>query len=649
MLHSHRMHVRILGSLEVEDGKAPVALGGQRQRALLAVLVLARGSVVSSDRLIDGLWEEEAPATARNVVQGHVSQLRKAFGGNGRLETRGHGYVLHLEQGELDVDQFEELFAEGRRLLTEDDPAAASGALLEALALWRGPALADFAYEPFASAEAARLEDRRLACLEERIEADLALGRQTDLVPELEKLVRDHPLRERFRGQLMLALYRAGRQAEALDAYQDARRVLVDELGIEPGPALQELERQILNQDPALAPPARVEPPGAPAPEPPRRRGWLLLVAGLVVLAGAVGAGIWQLTRPDAPQIDIVAGNAVAAIDPATNRLDRADPGRPVSDGGRGRRRLGLGAERGRADDHADRSGDEGAQRHSLRGRPRPSWRQVRARSGSGTGPSRARRRRAHLLGRRGASRRFDPGTGIAGEPVGLPAAAGVDIYGWRTPGQNRLAVGGGSAWVVNPDRTVSKIDAASSVVTATFDDMDPSALAYGDGALWLLDDSRVVRISPRTDRVTASIDVGSDGLSAIAVGGGAVWVTDPHAETLWRIDPGPQARVRGIRIGPGIGGVAYGEGAVWVVSPIEGTVARVDPASNRVVGTIATGNTPRGIAAGYGAVWVAVGGTSDERGSGGRASDRRRRRRAARVDMWAALLRRRRSRGRIS
>ena len=154
------MHVRILGSLEVEDGKAPVALGGQRQRALLAVLVLARGSVVSSDRLIDGLWEEEAPATARNVVQGHVSQLRKAFGGNGRLETRGHGYVLHLEQGELDVDQFEELFAKGRRLLTEDDPVAASGALLEALALWRGPALADFAYEPFASAEAARLEDR---------------------------------------------------------------------------------------------------------------------------------------------------------------------------------------------------------------------------------------------------------------------------------------------------------------------------------------------------------------------------------------------------------------------------------------------------------------------------------------------------------
>ena len=189
MLHSHRMHVRILGPLEVEDEKAPVALGGQRQRALLAVLVLARGSVVSSDRLIDGLWEEEAPATARNVVQGHVSQLRKAFGGNGRLETRGHGYVLHLEQGELDVDQFEELFADGRRLLTEDDPAAASGALLEALALWRGPALADFAYEPFASAEAARLEDRRLACLEERIEADLALGRQVDLVPELEGLV----------------------------------------------------------------------------------------------------------------------------------------------------------------------------------------------------------------------------------------------------------------------------------------------------------------------------------------------------------------------------------------------------------------------------------------------------------------------------
>ena len=451
MLHSHRMHVRILGPLEVEDEKAPVALGGQRQRALLAVLVLARGSVVSSDRLIDGLWEEEAPATARNVVQGHVSQLRKAFGGNGRLETRGHGYVLHLEQGELDVDQFEELFADGRRLLTEDDPAAASGALLEALALWRGPALADFAYEPFASAEAARLEDRRLACLEERIEADLALGRQVDLVPELEGLVRDHPLRERFRGQLMLALYRAGRQAEALDAYQDARRALVDELGIEPGPALQELERQILNQDPGLAPPARVEPPAAPAAESRRRRGWLLLVAGLVVLAGAVGAGIWQLTRPDAPQIDIVAGNAVAAIDPATNRLIAQIPvglsPTAVAVGEGSVWVLNADAQTiSRIDPETKRTETfaTGTTPTELAAGEGAVW------IGNGA-EQRASAESASAWSTWSVSR-VDPGTGIAGEPVELSAAPGVDIYAYRTPGQNRLAVGGGSAWVVNPD-----------------------------------------------------------------------------------------------------------------------------------------------------------------------------------------------------
>jgi DNA-binding SARP family transcriptional activator len=245
---------RILGPLEVWDDDRPLPLGGAKQRALLALLLLRANQVLSRDRLIDELWAERPPETATTALQVYVSQLRKALasgGGDGRqrLATRAGGYLLALAPDELDAARFERLLAEARESLTDGDPAQAAACLREALALWRGPALADFAYEPFAQAEIARLEELRLACLEERIEADLALGRQADLVGELEGLVVQQPLRERLRGQLMLALYRSGRQAEALEAYQEGRRALVDELGIEPSPALQRLEKAILVQD----------------------------------------------------------------------------------------------------------------------------------------------------------------------------------------------------------------------------------------------------------------------------------------------------------------------------------------------------------------------------------------------------------------
>jgi predicted ATPase/DNA-binding SARP family transcriptional activator len=242
---------RVLGSLEVVGQDGPLALGAPKQRALLAVLLLHRGEAVSSDRLIDEIWGEQAPASATKLVQGYVSNLRRVLG-NGRLVTRGHGYLLQAEPGQTDVGRFESLLAEGRRALAGGDPERAAAQLGEALGLWRGPPLADFAYEPFAQAEIARLEELRLAVLEERIEAELALGKHAQLVGELEGLVREHPMRERLRGQLMLALYRAGRQVEALDAYQHARVQLAEELGLEPGPALKELQMQILEQAPAL-------------------------------------------------------------------------------------------------------------------------------------------------------------------------------------------------------------------------------------------------------------------------------------------------------------------------------------------------------------------------------------------------------------
>jgi DNA-binding SARP family transcriptional activator len=256
---------RILGPLEAREGERVIALGGARQRAVLAILLTHANEVVSADRLIDELWGDSPPGTAANVLQGYVSHLRKALG-PGAIATRAPGYAIELEPGQLDLHRFEALVEEGGRALSAQEPEQAAELLHEALGLWRGSALADFAYEPFAQAEIARLEELRLAAQERRIEADLALGRHAELVGELEGLVARHPLRERLRAHLMVALYRAGRQAEALDVYQDARRALVDGLGIDPSPALQELERAILRQDPSLdAQGAR--PAATPAPE----------------------------------------------------------------------------------------------------------------------------------------------------------------------------------------------------------------------------------------------------------------------------------------------------------------------------------------------------------------------------------------------
>jgi len=253
---------RILGPLEVVEEGRRLTLGGPRQRALLAILLTRANEVVSSDRLIDELWGARPPRTDTNALQYHVSQLRKTFGRSEVIVTREPGYLIRVAPHGLDLLRFEQLVEEARRA-----PADQAARLLrDALSLWRGPALADLASEPFAQAEILRLEELRLAALELRIEADLALGRHGELVGELEVLVHEHPLRERPRARLMLALYRSGRQAEALDLYREGRRLLVDDLGIEPGLELQELEKAILRHDRGLSSPG----PAATAPAPRR-------------------------------------------------------------------------------------------------------------------------------------------------------------------------------------------------------------------------------------------------------------------------------------------------------------------------------------------------------------------------------------------
>ncbi len=310
------MDFRILGPLEVEDGGRTIPIAGDRQRVLLAILLIHANEPVSADELIDELWGEHPPVSPRKGLQVQVSRLRKALGeGSARLVTHPNGYQLHVESGELDLDRCEHLAHKGREALASGDQRRAAGHLREALAIWRGPALADLGFESFAQGEIARLEELRLAVLEDRIDADLACGRHAELVGELEALVAEHPLGERLRRQLVLALYRGGRQAEALEAYRAARQMLSEELGLEPTPALRELEQAILTHDADLAAPvaapsvSRV--PAPPTPTIGRDEDRHAVVAlfhekdhRLVTLTGPGGVGKTRLALDVARQLE---------------------------------------------------------------------------------------------------------------------------------------------------------------------------------------------------------------------------------------------------------------------------------------------------------------------------------------------------------
>lgn len=300
------MEFRILGHLDVDDGSDVVPLGGPRQRLVLAHLLLRKNRTISQEQLIDDVWGENPPPAARNSLHSYVSHLRSALG-PGRLEGGVGGYELHVAADELDADRFERLVQEaGRKAAT--DSAAAISVYEEALGLWRGPALDDLSGQPSLQPEIARLEELRLTATEERLAAELAVGRHRQLVPELQRLVARHPFRERLWAELMIALYRSGRQADALAAYLRARELLDDELGLEPSPELQRLQRQILRQDPALdhvaAERLREESPpseGRQDDRPQRRRRLAFLLA--LVIAGVATVGVYRSATSDATQL----------------------------------------------------------------------------------------------------------------------------------------------------------------------------------------------------------------------------------------------------------------------------------------------------------------------------------------------------------
>jgi DNA-binding SARP family transcriptional activator len=424
---------RILGPLAVVRGDHEVELGGSKQRALLAILLLRRGEVVSVDRLVDELWGEAPPPGAAKTLQVYVSRLRRALG-DGLLVRRGSGYSLELGVDAVDVERFERLIDHGRELLVGGDAAGAARTLREALDLWRGPPLGDLADEPFARAEVARLEELRLAASEERIEAELALGRHDRVVAELEMLVGAHPVRERLRAQLMLALYRCGRQADALATYRDGRELLVNDFGLEPGPGLQELERAILNQDAALGAPARL-----PRRLPSRRPALLVALAGLVLVLAAVAAAL-QLVR---------GGGTSTALVPASDSLAVLDARRGAVVGDIP---LGSGPVAVTVGDGSVWVASAG---HQTLARVDPVAKQVVNRIGLGRIPSQLAFGEGALwvasaIGHRGVVLRVDPGAGavVGSRTVRIGFGRGDDLFAPPTP--SALAVGPGGIWANN-------------------------------------------------------------------------------------------------------------------------------------------------------------------------------------------------------
>jgi YVTN family beta-propeller protein len=575
------LEYRILGPFEVSELGRQLDVGSGKQRALLALLLLRAGQVVSTDGLIDALWGERPPPSAPNSVHIYVSRLRRALG-NGRLETHGHGYLLRLGSQELDLHRFEHLVVEGRELLAGGDATRAAGTLRAALALWRGPPLSNFASEPFAQTEIARLEELHLAALGERIDADLALGRHAELVPELEALVREHPLRERLRAQLMLALYRSGRQAEALETYQQARRALGDELGLDPGRTLQELERAILRQDAELDPPGR---PSRPSIRPPRKSGGLIAIGAAVLLTAVVAVAGIELARDDGPGLAAASPNAVAAIDVGSNRLV-ADV--PV---GNGPTSVAVGEGSVWVTNAHDRS--------ISRVDPRTGTVVQRIDVGGDPGGIAVGAGAVWVANSLDATvSRVDPPTNrvVQEIPVGVTPTA--------------VAVVAGAVWVTSAEeRSVRKIDVVRGrVVDRIPTDALGRGIAVGRGSVWVTDGSSrsVVRIDARRGSDLGRVSVGN-GPAGIAFGDGSVWVANSLDGTVSRIDPERDVVTATIPVGTGPDSVAVGSEGVWVSGEFSEEIVRIDPAENVVVERVPVANRPKGVAISGNRVWFAV------------------------------------------
>ena len=569
------MEFRILGPLEVRDGNRLAFSGAGKPGALLALLLLHRNEVVSTDRLLDDLWGERPPRTALKSLQTYVSQLRRALGDDA-IATRQHGYVLSVAPGACDADRFRELVADGEHALADGAPGRAAPLLSEALALWRGPALGELGAESWARADVERLDEERLQAVETRIESELALGRHAAVVAELESVTREHPLREHLLWLLMLALYRCGRQADALEAYRRGRGRLHDELGIEPTPELRTLEQQILRHDPELsAPPARRQSRPRTVGRPRR------FAALLVLVAGATSVAVW-----------LAVGRGASAPTPAA-----ADAAVLVGTNGKLRTTIPVGA----SPAHAIRGGgflwtsnerDETVSRVDIADRTVETI-------PVGRSPEGLAFTDGHAWVANGGDASVSEIDPRAGKVVRILQVGN---------GPLGLAARGGTLWVADSvDGTLARVDTRSGRITPVPVGQRPVAVAAGPDAVWvaLAGSGAVAKLDAQGDRVVQTINVGNDP-AALALDGGDVWVANEQDGTLSRIDAATGAVNATVQLGGAPDAVAVSAGTVWAALA-DGRVARVDASSGRLLATFAVGGEPRAVVGDRAGAWVST------------------------------------------
>ncbi len=597
----HAWDFGILGPLSVTSREGEdVDVRGRKQRALLIALVLRRGQTVTTDRLVEDLWGDSPPPGAAKTLQIYVSRLRASLG-DGLIARAGAGYVLTIDPERVDAVRFEQLVDEGAAALAADDPQRASAALVAALALWRGAALADVEYEPWARAERERLEELRLLAQEEHVEARLRSGESDRLVSELRSLVTAHPLRERLRAQAMLALYRSGRQAEALQLYQEGRQLLVGELGLEPGPELQELQRRILAHDPALGGSGRRR------WQLPSRRGRAMAAAGALVVVGAGTLAALAVTRGGSPAIG---AEALARVDARSGsprgELVLPSPATSLATGGGAVWAL---------------SGDAGTvtEMNATTGRLVATFAAgVRAADlAFGGGRLWILASGAAAPGGQAAATvdEVDPGSRAIEGTIRLPPDEPGTPAGYgHLPGAHLLVWAAGALWASAPGGAVYRIDAARGRVAARVGGVSAQGLAAAGDSIW----ARLNRpgpmtfeqIDPRTDHGGRTVQTPAIGLNApasFAVGDGVLWVPDTYTGLLYRVTPGVPPVVRAASVGVGVTTVVVAGASVFAGDDVHDTLTQVDAGTPRIDRVIQVAS-PQALASTSGAVFVASG-----------------------------------------
>ena len=629
------MEFRILGPLEVEEEGRVLKLGGAKQRGLLALLLLHANEAVSRDRLIDELWGDQPPETAATAIQVHVSQLRKALGRD-VIVTQPPGYLIRVRNGELDLERFERSVSRARAAAA----AEAAELLRDALALWRGVPLAELDAS-FARAERVRLEEQRLAALEQRIDADLELGRHAQLVPELEGLVREHPLRERLRGQLMLSLYRCGRQAEALDVYRSGRRLLDEELGLEPGEELRRLERAILEQDESLsasAAPALTKPQAAQVPT-----GTVTFlftdIEGSTRLVQELGDGYGALLEQHhslvrhaleqhgGEEVDNQGDAFFFAFRRARDAVRGAvevQKGLALAGWPKGatvRVRIGI---------HTGEPGLAETGYHGL-----DVIRAARISGSAHGGQILVSSATRDLVGDALEDVTFDDlgehrlkdleqpqrifQVGAPGLPANFPPLETTDVARVMRIGGREQELAAAAEAVLETEERRVRLFRRSRVVAAVGALLLAGALAgvvvaltsgSGGSTVTVVPNSVVVLDTKRA-QLGGDVPIGGRPVS-LAVGDDAVWVANADDGTISRIDPDTHRVVKTIGLGADVNDVAVGFGSVWVAGGNDETLFRIDARRNAVEATLRFGKAdpllPKPVffvATGLQAVWI--------------------------------------------